>query len=324
MKIWERLIAFVKEKPIYFLTAALFLISSLTVPYFFRAPNLVNILYQASDLIIITCGLTFVLLNGGIDFSITAVLGLSSITGALLMNLNDGPFRDLPLNVPLTILIMIGIGLLIGALNGWAVTRLKMPSFIATISTNLIFSGLALAMANSRPVSNLPLEFKAIGSAKVFEIPVAIIIAIVIVFIFNFLLSRTLFGKRVFAIGTNMKASKVTGLPVKRNIFLLFLISSGIASLGAIVSTARIGVGMPALGAERFIDFVSAVVLGGTSVFGGVGSIVGTLFGALFVAILSNSLSMLGLQWYFIMVAKGVIILVIAAFDAAKRFGVSE
>ena len=315
------IITFIKERPIYFLAAALFLICAAAIPYFLTPRNLTNILYQSSDLIIVASGLTFVLLNGGIDFSITAVLGLASITGALLMNLNDGLLMDSPFNVPLTVMIMICIGLFIGTVNGIAVAKLKMPSFIATISTNLIFSGLSLALARSRPVSNLPASFKAIGNTKIFEIPVAFLIAVAVVLILNFLLGRTIFGKYVYSIGTNMKTSLVTGLPVRKTIFFLFLISSGVASLGAIVSTARIGVGMPALGAERFIDFISAVVLGGTSIFGGAGTIIGTMFGALFVAILSNALSMLGLQWYFIMVAKGVIILIIAAFDAVKRFG---
>jgi len=313
--------SYIKEKPIYLLVAALFIVSSLVIPYFFTRSNIINIFFQASDLIIVSCGLTFVILNGGIDFSITAVLGLSSIIGAMLMNMNTGLLRNSPFNVPLSLLVMLLIGVLIGSINGLAVSRLKMPSFIATMSTNLLFGGIALAIANSKPVSNFPKAFMAIGRGKVIGLPVVIIIAVVVVACLQFLLFKTVFGKRVFAIGTNMRASVVTGLPVKQTIFFMFLISGVVSSIGGIVSTARIGVGMPALGAERFIDFMSAVVLGGTSVFGGIGSIVGTFFGALFVATLSNALSMLGLQWYFIMVAKGVIIVIIAAFDAIKRFG---
>ena len=321
MKVREVFVRYIKEKPIYFLVAALFIISSLVIPYFFSVSNIVNLLFQASDLIIVSCGLTFVILNGGIDFSITAVLGLSSIIGAMLMNQNTGLLKDSPLNVPISLLAMLLIGVMIGSINGLAVSRLKMPSFVATMSTNLLFGGIALYIANSKPVSNFPPAFMAIGRGKLLGVPYVIIIAIIVAACLQFLLYKSVFGKRVFSIGTNMRASVVTGLPVKKTIFFMFLISSVISSIGGIVSTARIGVGMPALGAERFIDFMSAVVLGGTSVFGGVGSIVGTFFGALFVSTLSNSLSMLGLQWYFIMVAKGVIIIIIAGFDAIKRFG---
>ena len=321
MKDREAIVAFIKEKPIYLLFVALFVISSLAIPYFFSLSNIVNLLFQSSHMIIVSCALTFVILNGGIDFSVTAVLGLSSIIGAILMNRDTGLLKDVPFNVPISLLAMLLIGVLIGSVNGLAVSRLKMPSFIATMSTNLLFGGVALAIVNSKPVSNFPPVFMAIGRGKILGLPFVFILAIVVAACLQFLLYRTVFGKRVFAIGTNMMASAVTGLPVKQTIFFIFFISGAVSSIGAVISTARIGVGMPALDAMNFIDYMSAVVLGGTSVFGGVGSIVGTIFGALFVATLSNAMSMLGLQWYFIMVAKGIIIIIIAGFDAIKRFG---
>lgn len=316
-----RLWNFQKEKPIYGLVVLLFIIASLSVPYFFTWNNILNILVQSSDLIIIASGLTFVFLNGGIDFSVTAVLGCSSIVGAYLINQDNGLLKDSPLSLPITLIVMIAIGLIIGAINGFAVTKLRMPSFMATIATNLIFGGLALGLANSNPVSNLPDAFKAIGNGKLLGLPAPIILAVIVAVVLNLVLYNTLFGRWVFSIGTNQLAASVTGLPVKKTVFGLFLISGGIASIGAIVSTARLGVGMPALGTERLVDFISAVVLGGTSIYGGFGSIVGTLFGAIFISILSNCLGMLGVQWYFITVAKGAIILVIAMADAIKYMG---
>ena len=320
MKKSNNFVSFLKEKPIYGLVVLLFGASAF-IPYFLTGPNLLNIMKQSSDLIIISCGLTFVLLNGGIDFSVSAVLGCSSIVGAYLMNLDNGLMKNSPLNVPVTILVMILVGLVIGAINGFAVTKLKMPSFMATIATNFIFGGLALGLANSNPVSNLPDSFKFIGNGNIAGIPMPFIIAIVVMAALQFVLFKTLFGKWVYAVGTNQRASRVTGIPVKKTVLGIFLLSSGIVTIGSMISTARMGVGMPALGVERFVDFISAAVLGGTSIYGGAGSIVGTFVGAIFVSVLANALGMLGVPWYYITVSKGAIVLIIALVNSIKYMG---
>jgi ribose/xylose/arabinose/galactoside ABC-type transport system permease subunit len=314
---------YIKKKaydyPIILFLVAIFIYSAFVIPYFFSVENLVNILGQSSDITIAAIGIMFVILNGGIDFSITAVMGFGSVLGTLIMNKSFGFMKDSPYAFLVAIIVMISVGLIIGVINGFSVVVLKMPSFIATMATSMVFSGLALYIANSKPINDLPKSFLFIANGKVFgAIPFQIILMVIVVIFMQILLSKTVFGRNVYAIGTNQKTATISGIPVGKTIFKLFLISGVLSAVGGIVSTSTLGAGMPALNSDRMLDFVTAAILGGTSVYGGTGTVLGTFGGAIFMVTLNNALSMMGLQWFTIMTIKGSFLLLIALFDVIK------
>ena len=291
-----------------------FIFSLLFVSKFANPVNLTNMLVQCTDLIILSCGMTFVFMNGGIDFSVTAILGLSSILGAKVMTMAGDPVMLAILGV----IVMLAVGVAIGALNGLAITRLRMPSFIATIATQLIFSGLALWSTQSATIGNLPPPFLSIGRGALFGIQAPVFICIIVVAATAYVLHRTVLGRYMFAVGTNHRTSRISGIPVKKTIFTLFLFSGGLAAVSAIIMTSRSAAAMPALGKSMLMDIVAAVVIGGTSVTGGKGSILGTVTGAALIVVLNNSLNLLGIEWYVINVVKGVMILLVALLGVLR------
>ena len=285
-----------------------FLFCILFVNKFANPVNLVNMLVQCADLIILACGMTFVFMNGGIDFSVTATLALGSIFGARLMTMGGNPLLMTVLGV--TVMLAIGIG--IGTLNGLTVTRLRMPSFIATMATQLIFAGLALWYTQSATIGGLPKPFLLIGRGTLFGVQLPVFIMLAVVAMAAFVLHRTVLGRYIFSVGTNHRTSLISGIPVKKTIFSLFLFSGGLAAISGIIMTSRSGAGMPALGKGMLMDIVGAVVIGGTSVTGGKGSILGTAVGAALIIVLNNSLNLLGIEWFVINALKGVMIVLVA------------
>lgn len=294
-----------------------FLFSLLFVDKFANPVNLLNIVVECADLIILSCGMTFVFMNGGIDFSVTATLGLGSVLGAKVMTMGGSP---LVLTV-LGVVVMLAIGVGLGALNGVAITRLRMPSFIATMATQLIFSGFALWYTQSATIGGLPAPFLSIGRGTLFGVQMPVFITVIVVAITAFVLHRTVLGRYIFAVGTNHRTSRISGIPVKRTIFTLFLFSGGLAAISGIIMTSRSAAGMPALGKSMLMDIVAAVVIGGTAVTGGKGSILGTVTGAILIVVLNNSLNLLGIQWYVINALKGAMIVLVALLGVLRTAG---
>jgi ribose/xylose/arabinose/galactoside ABC-type transport system permease subunit len=308
-----------RDQPVFALFAAFVILSLVFVPRFSNPENLVNILVQSADLTIIACGLTFVIMNGSIDFSVVAVINLGSIVGAKVMTRDGGYLADSPLGWIAAIAVMLLIGLAIGAINGFAVVKLKMPSFVATMGTQLVFSGLALFYTQSVTVADLPGPFTEIAAGRLAFIPIPILMTVIVVGVTYYLLHRTIFGRKVFAVGTSHRVSYISGIPVKRVIVTLFLLCGFFAATGGVIMTSRVGAGMPALAREMLLDIVAAVIIGGTSIAGGQGSIMGTLIGAVFIITLNNGLKLLGVQWYVINICKGVLVLVVAFLDVVRR-----
>lgn len=307
---------FCKDFTIIPITLVYVIIASLSIPHFFTATNFGNILAQSADILIISTGMMMVVLNGGIDFSMASIMGLGSVVGAKVMNQTDGILMNMQGSFIIGILIMLGVGVGIGVLNGLAVTKLKMPSFMATMATYLIVSGLALYMVNSQPISNLPQEFLFIGNGDIGGIPFSIILAIIVLVVMWLVLNRSVFGRHVYAVGTNPKTAAISGIPVKKVVFSLFVFSGTLAAIGGLISTARLGAAMPALNQDRLMDFVTAVILGGTSIFGGKGKLLGTIVGVLFIIFLNNSLGIVGLSWYSILMIKGIFLIAIILVDS--------
>jgi ribose transport system permease protein len=294
--------------------------SALLVPNFLSSFNVKNLLLQSVDIMLISVGVTFVLLNGGIDFSCVAVLALGSVFGAYTMALS--PLAHTALAIPAGIAVMILIGLLVGAVNGFSVVVLKMPSFIATLATMMAGSGVAVLftslVAEKASIIGLPEQFFILGGDQGY-IVLPIIIALTVVLLAHWLLSTTLFGRRVFAIGTNPKAAFISGMPVKRTVFLLMLVSGLCAGMQSIIATARNQAGIPSLGDRVFIDIVASIIIGGTSVFGGSGGVIKTVYGVLFITLLNNVVNLLGIEWYVISLIKGILVLIAAFIDVISK-----
>ena len=307
------------EKPIFAMFGIYIIVSLIFIPGFSNEENLINVVVQSADLIIIACGMTFVIMNGGIDFSTVAVINLGSILGASIMSHDGGLLADSPVGWLVAILAMLLIGFIIGVINGLAVVKLRMPSFISTMGTQLVFSGFALFYSQSTTIAELPKEFISIAEGSIAYIPIPIIMTVIVAGIGYYLLHHTVFGRHVFAIGTNHKVSNISGVPVKRTIFILFLLSGLFAATGGIVMTSRVGAGMPALASAMLLDIVAAVIIGGTSIAGGEGNMMGTMVGAIFIIVLNNSLNLLGLDWYVINMCKGALVLVVAFLDVIRR-----
>ena len=317
---WVRLRSFALSDSILLLLLLMFGGAALFAPGFLSLFNIKNLLLQSVDIMVISVGVTFVLLNGGIDFSCVAVLALGSVFGAYVMA--QSALAHTPFAIPAGILVMLGIGLLVGALNGFSVVVLKMPSFIATLATMMAGSGVAVwftsLVAVKASIIGLPEPFFILGGDQGYTF-LPVIITLVLVLLAHWLLSTTLFGRWVYAVGTNPRAAFISGMPVKRTVFLLMLLSGLCAGIQSVLATARNQAGIPTLGDRVFIDIVASIIIGGTSVFGGAGSIVKTVYGVLFITLLNNVVNLLGIEWYVINLIKGTLVLVAAFIDVFSK-----
>lgn len=292
-----------------------FLIALFFVPKFNDPSNLYNILVQSSDLIILACGTTYVFVNGGIDFSVTAILPAVSVFGALVMTRIQNPAAGILLGV----VVMLAIALVIGVINGLAVSRLRMPSFMATMATQLIFSGIALTMTQSKSIGGLPKAFLNINKLSVAGIRIPLIVALLVVIVLAYLLNKTVYGRQLISVGINQKVSEISGINVKKIVFSIFIVSAVCSAIAGIIMTARLGSGVPALGEDMLMDVIAAVVIGGTSNTGGEGRILGSVFGAIIVTMLSNALNLLGIDWYYITACKGIMIIGISLLISWRK-----
>ena len=294
-------------------------------PELLAAATWADILGAMMPLLIIAIGQTFVLIVAGIDLSATSVLAMSSVMAAAVMTL-DGPLGGAAPAIAVTagILTFLAVGGAIGAFNGACVTRLDMPPFIVTLTTMMFFSGAAIWVTtlltdDGSSIGNLPRAFVFIGQGRVFGIPFSVLIAVVLGLLAHIVLSRTLYGRWLFAIGLNARAAEVSGVPVRRVVFLAYVVSGLCAGLAAVIYTGRIETGTPVLGQRILLDVVGAAVIGGVSLFGGKGKIVWTVYGALFLTVIDKGLQLLGLSLASTFAVKGGVILAAAVLDAQRQ-----
>ena len=269
---------------------------------FFSVNNIMNVLRQVSIVGILAVGMTFVILTGGIDLSVGAVMALVGTISAGLM-VNSGLPPALALMIGLV--LGAGIGLANGALVAWG----RMPSIIVTLATMGMARGLALIYSGGYPISGLPSWVSWFGVGRVGIVPVPVIIMVVIYALAWVLLQRTAFGRHVYALGGNETAAKLSGVKTHRVKLLVFGISGLTSALAAVILTGRLMSGQPNAGVGFELDAIAAVVLGGTAITGGRGLILGTLIGAVLLGILNNGLNLMGINPYLQDVIKGAIIL---------------
>ena len=282
--------------------------------------NLANIVAAMLPLLVVALGQTFVLIARGIDLSVTSTIALASIAGAMVMNADSGWLRGNVLAVPVGITAMIATGALLGAGNGLAITGLRMPPFIVTLTTMMFVSGLAIWATRSVNVPNLPQSFIAIDKRALFGVvPYPLVIVAALAAAAQLMLSRTLMGRWLFAVGLNAKAARVSGVPVSGTVIFAYAFSGLCAGVGSVLYTARLRTGSPTLGKEILLDVIGAVVIGGTSLFGGKGSVIKTVFGVLFFALIANTLNWFDLKHAVILMVKGGVILLAAGLDLLRN-----
>lgn len=281
-------------------------------PYFFTHRNLVNILLQAAILGIAAAGATFVILAGDLDLSIGSNIALSGVAAAYGMT-------TLSHSVTVGVLLGLGTGLAIGAVNGFLATVLRVPSFIATLGTLVIASGVALWITNGATISGLPDTFGEIATKGFLGLQDVVWIMFAVFVIGYVILHRTTFGIRIFVVGGSNEAARLSGLSVGRVRVMCFLVSGLSGAIAGILLAAQVQSGQPTVGTTLTLYATAAVVLGGTSIFGGQGSIIRTFFGVLLIATVQNGLDILGASYAAQQVAVGVVFVLAASSELIRR-----
>ncbi len=288
------------------------LIISLITPQFLTISNLTIIVTQVSINALLAFGVTFVIITGGIDLSLGSIVAVSGVTSAMLAH---------PDSYPVLIPIIMGLlaGLLMGAFNGFIITKSKIAPFIVTLGTMTIGRGLALILSDGRPVSNLSDSFNYLGSGTVLGIPVLILIFILVFALCSIILSKTILGRYIYAIGGNEQAARASGINIDRVKLSVYSISGLLAGLAGILLASRITTGQPNAGAGFELDAIAAVVIGGTSTAGGRGTMAGTLIGVLLIGVINNGLDLLNVTSYYQQVVMGIIIIGAVVLDSLNQ-----
>jgi len=285
-----------------FANILLIIVLSFLSPYFFTGTNITNVFRQSAPLATVALGITIVIISGGIDLSVAASISLTSVLLAIFLD-------KLGMPVVLAMLLVFIIGILLGFYNGVLVTILKIPPIIATLSSAIVFSGIAYTITQGYSI-NLPIDsvIKFLGRGKLWEIPVSIIIVLVLYYITHLFLQNTSFGRIVYGLGGNTEAVYLSGISVRKYTLLIYMLCGFFAACASILLTARVANGHPNNGGGMEMDAIAAVVLGGTSIFGGIGNVWGTIIGVLTMTIIVNGLTLLNINPYIQLIVKGLVI----------------
>jgi len=283
------------------------LLLSVITPTFLSVSNILNVLTQISVNAIIAMGMSFVIITGGIDLSVGSILAITGAVAAYLIKTTDNLF--------VSIVVAIIIGSLIGFLNGFIIAERKVQPFIATLATMTIFRGVTYVFTNGTPISGLGETFGFLGNGKVVGIPFPVIVMLIIFFIGAYILNETRFGRYVYAIGGNEDTARLSGINTNYIKTLVYFISGMMAAISGILVASRIDSATPTAGTGYELDAIAAVVLGGTSLSGGEGTIIGTLIGAMIIGVINNGLNLLNVSPFYQAIVKGIIILIAVLAD---------
>ncbi len=280
------------------------LLGSFLAPTFLTGRNIANVLRQSSILGVVAVGMTFVILTAGIDLSVGMVLSLTSVVAALLFAEGQG----LPL--PFVFLGTLALGAAIGVFNALIIVWRDAAPFIVTLAMMAIAGGAALTVSNGRPIGGISGSYAWIGAGFVGPIPVPVLAMLGVFLLGALVLRYTPYGREVYAVGGNEEAARLSGISIRRVKLITYAISGFSAALGGIIFSARVTVGDPWAGRGLELDAIAAVVIGGTSLFGGVGTMLGSLLGTLIITMINNLLNLLNVSPYMQGLAKGIVILV--------------
>ncbi len=291
--------------------AVIFILSAVLVPNFVNPDNLKNVLRQMVVVTLLAFGVTFVIILGHIDVSLGSVLALCGCVAAAAMKSTN--------SVALAVAAGLGVGLVTGMVNGFIVTKFAIPAFIMTLAMTTVARGSVLLFTGGRPITNLG-AFEEIGNGNLFGlVPISIVILALFLALSWLLLNTTKYGRHVYAVGGNISAAIASGIDANGVVKKSFLYNGLLCGLAGVVLMSRMDSGQPAAGIGYEFDAITAVVVGGTSLAGGRGTIVGTLIGSAIIAIINNDLNLLNVHSYWQQIAKGLIILVAVVLDVSTR-----
>lgn len=292
--------------------ALLVLVLSLLSPHFLTTENLLNITRQVAVNAILATGMTFVIISAGIDLSVGSVLALSGCVMAIALNAGVGIFPG--------ILLAVGVGSLCGLANGFMTGYLRVPPFIATLGMMSIARGLALVVTGGYPIFELPEGFSYLGTGYLWDVlPVSLLFTFLVLVAAHFVLTRMKLGRYVYVIGGNEEAAVLSGVNVRTTKLLIYTICGFLAGLASVVFVSRLNSAQPTAGIAYELDAIAATVIGGTSLFGGVGSIGGTVIGALIMGVLRNGLNLLNVSSFWQQVVIGVVIITAVYVDQLRH-----
>ncbi len=284
---------------------------SILSPYFLTLGNFVNVIITMSSTGIVAVGMTYVMLSGGIDLSVGSTMALAATVAATFSK--EG--------VPLAgvILIALGIGIVIGLVNGIAITKLRVPPLITTLAMLSVARGLQLIYSRAVTVTGLGDDLDSLGRASILGIPIPIILLVSIYAIASISLSRTAFGRSIYAVGGNERAAEIVGIQVNQVKISVYVISAVLAAFGGLILVGRLGSAPTIMGTGLELDVIAAVVIGGTSLAGGKGGVWGTLIGVAILGLIQNTLNLLNVSPYYTQLVQGIVIFVAVAIDMNRR-----
>lgn len=279
-----------------------------TGSHFRTVKNVFNVLRQNSTNLLLSCGMTMVIILGGIDLSVGSVIALSGVIAAGCVS---------RYNLPIGIAFLIGIiiGVIFGLFNGFVISKTTIPAFIVTLATMNIARGLAGVYTGGSPVRVVSQQWQFLGAGYIGGVPVPVIIMIIVFIISLLILNKTKLGRHIYAVGGNVKAAEFSGISVQKVKFLVYTFSGLMAGLAGIILASRMYSGQPTAGEGAEMDAIAAVVVGGTSMAGGSGKLGGTLIGALIIGVLNNGLNLMNVNSFWQTVVKGVVILLAVMLD---------
>jgi ribose/xylose/arabinose/galactoside ABC-type transport system permease subunit len=296
-----------------------YILVSLLAPGFFSFNNNFNLLLNLLPILIVAIGQTYVILTAGIDLSVTSTIALTSIAGGYVMSADSALGLGTGLSIFLGILLMLLIGFLIGLFNGFAITKLGMPAFMVTLTVMMFMSGFAIWLTKSQNIYNLTDAFVELPYSSFVFIPIPLIMGSFVALLAHLILTKTLRGEWIYAVGLNPKVANISGVKVNQTIIFTYIFSGICAALASVLYTARLETGSPVMGQNILLDVIGAVIIGGTSLFGGKGKIKWTIYGVLFITLVDNSLNIMGLPYFLIMIVKGLLIIFAAIFNILKE-----
>jgi ribose transport system permease protein len=286
---------------------------ALLTPNFLTQNNMVNVVRQASINIVLAAGMTFVILTGGIDLAVGSVLGFTAVIAVVVSLIPGLDWAAVP--------AALLAGALVGVLTGMTVAYIGLPPFIVTLGTYTAIRGAAYLAAGGTTVINSKIGFAWIGNGYVGPVPWLVIIALLTIAISAFILHSTVLGVHVYAVGGNPQAARLTGIPVPFVLIFVYGVSGLLSGLGGVMSASRLYSAQGQLGIGYELDAIAAVILGGTSFSGGIGTVFGTLIGALIIAVLNNGLTLMNVSFYWQLVIKGAVIVLAVMLDKLRTRG---
>ena len=281
-------------------------------PYFLTVSNALNILLATSTLGVLAIGMTFVISSAGIDLSVGSLMAFAGVVGCLAVNNLDAPW-------PIGILACVIAGALAGAVNGFLVSKAAIPPFIVTLGMLGVARGVALVLTNGVPVYGLPAPIVYLGQGRPWGVPAPVILLLATALVAHIVLIHTRFGLYAQVIGDNEGAARAMGVRVERMKAIIYALSGGLAGFAGLIFSARVNAGDPTAGISYELTAVTATIIGGTNLFGGRGSIVGTVIGALIMGVLQNGLNLMGVSSYYQQIAIGAVLVFAVWLDRLNR-----